>query len=85
VPHHMEAAAATFRYHRRVFIAPPWPDIFQQDTERKQSLGEAVRTYESMVEVHGGYGYELVELPRSSVEQRVRFVLETTGIAGTAR
>jgi predicted ATPase len=43
VPHHMEEAAATFRYHGRVFIAPPWPDIFRQDSERKQSLEEAVR------------------------------------------
>jgi predicted ATPase len=85
VPHHMEEAAATFRYHGRVFIAPPWPDIFRQDSERKQSLEEAVRTYESMVDVYGAYGYELVELPRSSVEQRVRFVLETAEIAGTAR
>jgi predicted ATPase len=44
-----------------------------------------VQTYESMVDVYGAYGYELVELPRSSVEQRGRFVLETAGIAGTAR
>ena len=48
VPLHMEEAAATFRYHRRVFIAPPWPDIFRQDSERKQSLEEAVRTYEAL-------------------------------------
>jgi predicted ATPase len=85
VPHHMEEAVATFRYHRRVFIAPPWPDIFRQDRERKQSLEEAVRTYEAMLDVYGAYGYELVELPRSPVEQRVRFVLETAGIAGAAR
>jgi predicted ATPase len=84
VPHHMEAAAATFRYHHRVFIAPPWPDIFRQDSERKQSLGEAVRTYEAMVDVYGTYGYELLELPRGSIEQRVRFVLEAAGLAGTA-
>ena len=73
----MEEAAAIFRYQRRVFIAPPWPDIFRQDSERRQSLDEAVRTYEAMVEVYGAYGYKLVELPRSSVEQRVRFVLDT--------
>ena len=36
-----------------------------------------------MVETYGAYGYELVELPRSSVEQRVRFVLDTAGISGT--
>jgi predicted ATPase len=77
VPQHMEEAAAIFRYQRRVFIAPPWPDIFRQDSERRQSLDEAVRTYEAMVEVYGAYGYKLVELPRSSVEQRVRFVLDT--------
>jgi predicted ATPase len=85
VPHHMEAAAATFRYHRRVFIAPPWPDIFRQDRERKQSLEEAVRTYEAMVDVYGAFGYKLVELPRGPVEQRIRFVLETAGIAEAAR
>ena len=85
VPHHMEEAAATFRYHRRVFIAPPWPDIFRQDSERNQSLEEAVRTYEAMVDVYGAFGYELVELPRRPVDQRVRFVLEAAGIAGTAR
>jgi len=83
VPRHMEEAAATFRYHRRVFIAPPWPEIFRQDSERKQSLDEAVRTYEAMVEVYGTYGYELVEIPRSSVEQRVRFVLDAAGISRT--
>ena len=85
VPDHVLRAAGRFRYNRRVFIAPPWPDIFRQDRERKQSLEEAVRTYEAMVDVYGAYGYELVELPRSSVGQRVRFVLETAGIAGTAR
>jgi predicted ATPase len=85
VPRHMEAAAATFRYHRQVFIAPPWPDIFRHDSERKQSLDEAVRTYDAMVDVYGTYGYELLELPRGSIEQRVRFVLEAAGIAGTAR
>jgi len=42
VPQHMEEAAAIFRYQRRVFIAPPWPDIFRQDSERRQSLDEAV-------------------------------------------
>ena len=30
-------AAERFRYNRRVFLAPPWPEIFRQDAERKQT------------------------------------------------
>jgi len=41
VPSHMQKAADLFRYNRRVFILPPWPEIFHADSERKQSLAEA--------------------------------------------
>jgi predicted ATPase len=34
-----------------------------------------------MVATYGEYGYELIELPRSSVAERVRFVIENAGIA----
>jgi predicted ATPase len=75
-PFHMETAAATFRYNRHVFVAPPWPEIFEQDRERKQDFEEAVRTYEMMKTVYRAYGYELIELPRTSVEDRLHFVIE---------
>jgi predicted ATPase len=79
-PAHMEAAARQFRYHSRVFVAPPWKEIFQQDRERKQDFSEAVRTYEAM-SIYTEFGYELVEIPRVSVEDRVRFVLDTAGLS----
>ncbi|HEX5497357.1 MAG TPA: AAA family ATPase [Mycobacteriales bacterium] len=78
VPAHVEAAVAAFRYRRRVFVAPPWPEIYQTDSERRQSLDEAERTYDAMVEAYAGYGYDLVELPRSDIADRVRFVLDDT-------
>lgn len=76
VPEHVNRAARTFRYNRRVFIAPPWPEIFTQDAERKQTLDEAERTYDAMVETYTRYDYELIEIPRVSVEERARFVIE---------
>ncbi|KWK70712.1 AAA family ATPase [Burkholderia ubonensis] len=76
VPAHAEAAARRFRYHRRVFIAPPWPDIYTQDAERRQDFAEAVRTCDAMVECYASYGYRLIELPRASVKARVHFVLD---------
>ena len=74
-PAQMMKAAEDFRYHRRVFIAPPWREIYAQDAERKQDFDEAQRTYTAMVATYTACGYELVELPRASVEERVRFVV----------
>ncbi|MFI0355198.1 AAA family ATPase [Actinomadura sp. 9N407] len=79
VPDHVAGAARRFRYRSTVFIAPPWPEIYEHDGERRQSLDEAERTYAAMVETYRGYGYELIILPRVSVEARARFVVERLG------
>ncbi len=76
VPKHIETAALAFRYNRSIFIAPPWREIFKPDQERKQDFDEAVRTYEAMVATYSAYNYELIELPRVSTQQRLRFVLD---------
>jgi len=82
VPAHIEKAAETFRYNRRVFIAPPWREIFGQDTERKQDFAEAERTYEAMAATYNACGYELLTIPRLPVAERLRFVIETADVAG---
>jgi predicted ATPase len=76
VPASVLRAAERRRYANRVFIAPPWPAIFKQDTERKQTLAEAEATYHAMVEAYSSLGYELVMLPLASVAERARFVGE---------
>ncbi|ASU83813.1 ATPase [Nocardiopsis gilva YIM 90087] len=76
VPAHVSTAAHRLRYRTRVFVAPPWPEIYVGDDERRQSFAEAKRTWAQMVETYTDYGYEPIELPRASVEERVRFVLE---------
>jgi predicted ATPase len=81
VPAYFEKAAEIFRYNHRVFMAPPWQEIFQQDRERKQDFNEAARTYEVLAETYQAFGYELIELPRVPVAERVRFVLQRSGLA----
>ncbi|MER8948014.1 AAA family ATPase [Mesorhizobium sp. M0185] len=78
VPDHATNAARRFRYARRVFVAPPWPEIFRQDNERKQTMDEAERTFHALVAVYTELGYELVPLPLAPVETRLRFVLSET-------
>jgi predicted ATPase len=62
-----------------VFAAPPWPEIFTPDAERKQTFEEAQATYEVMVQTYSELGYSLISLPLDSVEERVGFVLSALG------
>ena len=74
-PDYVQKAANLFRYNQRVFIAPPWQEIFRQDHERKQDFQEAVRTYDALVATYTELGYTLVEIPCIPVADRVRFLL----------
>jgi predicted ATPase len=78
-PAHFRIAAEKFRYNKRVFVAPPWSEIFANDSERKQSLDEAVRTHDAAVRIYAEFGYTIVPLPKAPVEERLRFVLAETG------
>jgi len=86
VPEHTMRAAKTLRYNRRVFLFPPWPEIFAQDAERKQTVEIAERTYAAMAEIYAELGYETVEVPRLSVPDRARFIMESVSevFPGTA-
>lgn len=81
VPAHIQRAAERFRYNPCVFIAPPWPEIFRQDSERRQDFDEAVRTHDAMVATYVEHGYTLVRLPCVPVEARLRFVLDAVAAA----
>jgi predicted ATPase len=76
VPAFIVRAAERRRYASKVFIAPPWPEIFEQDGERKQTLAEAEATYHAMVDAYSDQGYQLITLPLAPIAERARFVRE---------
>ncbi len=78
-PAHVGSASRRFRYNRKVFFLPPWPGIFRQDGERKQTFEEAERTYAAMIETYGGLGYEPAVVPVGTVEARLGFILSEAG------
>ncbi len=75
VPAHVIEAARRFRYRPRVFVAPPWPEIYATDAERGQDYAEAVATCEAVTAAYAEHGYELIELPFAPVSERADFVL----------
>jgi predicted ATPase len=71
----IESACRLYRYASLVFVAPPWPEIYQLDNERKQDFAEAQRTFEQVTEVYRECGYSLSELPKLPPSARAQFIL----------
>ncbi len=65
------------RYHRRVFLAPPWPEIYRQDPERQHRLDDALPEYRRLESALPRLGYVAIPLPKIAVEARADFVLAT--------
>ena len=66
------------------FFFPPWESIFQNDAERDQSFGHALRIYKPMMDWYLACGYQIVEVPRTSVVERCAFVLRALDAAAGA-
>jgi predicted ATPase len=63
------------RYNQRVFMAPPWPEIYRTDGARRHGLAEATEEYHRLLSFYPAQGYDLQLLPKLSVSDRADFVL----------
>jgi predicted ATPase len=73
----LEALDALHRYHRRVFIAPPWPEIYVTDDERRHAFEDGLPEYRRLEKALPALGYEVIRLPKVAVAARADFVLTT--------
>jgi predicted ATPase len=62
------------RYHRRVFLAPPWPEIYATDPERRHGIEAAEAEYSRLLEAYPALGYDLSILPKADVSERADFI-----------
>ena len=66
---------AQHRYHCRIFMTPPWPEIYRTDAERRHAFEDSLSEYYRLQEEIPKLGYEVVELPKIPVSARADFVL----------
>jgi predicted ATPase len=78
-PAHIKNAVQMFRYNRKVFIAPPWPEMFRTDSERLHSYDDALAEYATLLPAYERLGHQLFFLPKVSVVERVDFILRELG------
>jgi len=74
-PAAFDQACHDHKYHK-IFLLPPWREIYQSDNERYENYEQAKLIHEHLVETYSKYGYELLEVPKDTVENRVAFILE---------
>jgi len=61
--------AETHRYDA-IYLAPPWPDLFETDGERQHSFDDAVAEYEALQLSYPAYGYTVIDLPKAPLPER---------------
>ena len=62
--------------YSKIFILPPWEDIYVSDQERYENFEQAQLIHDHLVETYEKYGYELIEVPKDTVDKRILFILE---------
>jgi predicted ATPase len=70
-----DALCRRHRYGRTVFLAPPWPEIYGTDHERRHGLNAAVAEYDRLALGYPRLGYRVHVLPKTDVQARADFVL----------
>ena len=73
------------RYAERVFVFPPWREIYATDAERIQGFAHAQRVFGIVMDQLPRLGYRPVLVPIGTVEERAKFVLSEAQVSTKAR
>lgn len=82
IPEAFSQANHAYLYDQ-VFIFPLWKDIYISDNERYESYEEAEEIQLYLKKTYEGLGYNLIEIPKVNVEERVKFILKKSKDANT--
>lgn len=63
-------------YYPVVFLTPPWKEIYQKDNERWEEYSYATKVHDNIRAFYGSFGYELIDIPFDTVNNRVSFILK---------
>ena len=68
-------AIEQYRYDH-VIVLPSWPEIYTKNEYRLESFREASQIHMAILKAYSDCGYNLTELQKGSVEDRIRLIRE---------
>ena len=69
-------AACREHTYSKIFILPPWEEIYISDEERYENFEQAKLIYNHLTETYQNYGYKLIEVPKDTMDKRILFILD---------
>jgi len=61
--------------YNRIFLLPPWESIYESDEARYENFEQAQLIHHHLVSTYESYGYQLIEVPRVTVNDRIDFII----------
>jgi predicted ATPase len=65
----------------KVFITPPWREIYKVDQERWETFEHVEEVHSDLMAAYRHFGYEPIEIPFGSVEERISFIEQTLDLS----
>ncbi len=62
--------------YSKIFILPPWEEIYISDEARYENFEQAKLINTHLIETYKNYGYELIEVPKDTMDNRIIFILD---------
>ena len=63
--------------YQKVFMLPPWKEIFVSDNERYESFEIAEKINHFLIETYKELGYKINTVPFGTVSERTNFILDS--------
>lgn len=61
--------------YTKIFFLPPWQEIYTSDEARYENYAQAELIAGHLVETYKKYGYNLIEVPKDTPDNRILFIL----------
>lgn len=69
-------AACREHLYTKIFILPPWEEIYTSDEARYENFEQAKLIYAHLKETYESYGYNLIEVPKGDLNSRIFHILD---------
>lgn len=67
--------ACSENQYSKVFVLPPWEEIYESDEARYENFEQAKLIFDHLKETYQKYNYNLIEVPKGTIEERIKFIL----------
>lgn len=75
-PEHFISKSKEYVYHK-VFMLPPWQEIYTSDNERYESFEQAIAIHEHLTNAYQEIGYQIITVPFGNVQDRANYILNS--------